>query len=107
MQAIQQVVLLDVETWDVRFHEQTTSMRWRVIEWGAVMIGLCWLFIRLWVNRDLPRRERLRPRSPHRPSPTLTWVARSSTHLRVSDVGLLPPPVIAAREVDRAHQLSD
>jgi hypothetical protein len=36
----------DEETWNMRFHEQTTRLPLRVIEWCAVMIGLCWLFIR-------------------------------------------------------------
>jgi hypothetical protein len=54
------IAIVEEETWNVRFHEQTTRVPWRVIEWGAVMNGLCWLLIRLWIDGHLPQRRGLR-----------------------------------------------
>jgi hypothetical protein len=31
---------------DVPFHAETETLPWRTAEWGAVMLGLCWLFLR-------------------------------------------------------------
>src|SRR5580692_11791239 len=31
----------------LRFHEETESLPWRVIDWSAVMVGLCWLLFRM------------------------------------------------------------
>jgi hypothetical protein len=45
----------------MRFHEETETFIWRVIDWSVLMLGLCWLFVRLWTTYRFDRRQR-RPR---------------------------------------------